>query len=117
MSGPWSKPVSSLIATGILLCTLLILHVGGSQWTWAPQTKWKSLILWAVLALVAVPHQTRGGVNSAKYRYWYSEPYNAWADGIPSARDGHTMVRGADGLVYMFGGQARVWTSIMSGGD
>ena len=89
----------------MLLCTLLIVYVWGSRWEWSKQKKLKIILLCFALALVVgIPHETSAGAHSTKPRRWHLEPYNAWADGSPSARTGHTMVWGADEVLYMFGG-------------
>ena len=116
----------------MLLCTLRIVYVWGSRWEWSKQKKLKIILLCFALALVVgIPHETSAGAHSTKPRRWHLEPYNAWADGSPSARTRHTMVWGADEVLYMFGGytdagvsdelilldvETRRWATIMPGG-
>ena len=118
----------------MLLCTLLIVYVWESRWEWSKQKKLKIILLCFALALVVgIPHETSAGAHSTKPRRWHLEPYNAWADGSSSARTGHTMVRGEDGVLYMFGGstsgvgasdelilldvETRRWATIMPAGQ
>ena len=57
-----------------------------------------------VLTVLVVMLHLPSTVDAAKLRPWRDATANVWAEGKPSAREGHAMAAGPDGSLYVFGG-------------
>jgi len=72
----------------------------GNQ-AWQPHSLQNAVVVTAVLLLLGI-----SGVAADKPRPWRPWPDNGpWAFNMPSARAWHTMVKVADGSLWMFGGR------------